>query len=91
MDAIEAMPLAHEMEQRLTPEFDARLTALRLPELKALARACRANTRGCTVRTDWVEAIKKVWRAEIWDEVGYRYGGHRHTPRFFLGGVASPR
>lgn len=91
MNAIEVLPLAHAMERKLTADFDARLAALKLPELKVLARACRANTRGCTVRTHWVEAIKKVWRAEIWDEVGYRYGDHRHTSRFFLGGVALHR
>ena len=89
MNAVEALPLAHAMELRLTSEFDARLAALKVPELKALAHACRANTRGCVVRSDFVDAIKKIWRAEIWDEVGYRYGGHRHTARFFLGGVAS--
>ena len=90
MDGITALPLAHAMERELTPAFDARLAALTVKQLKDLARECRANTRGCAVRADWVEAIKKVWRAEIWDHVGYRYGGHRHMGRFFLGGVAQP-
>lgn len=89
MNAVEALPLAHAMELRLTPEFDDLLAKLPVKELRKLARDCKANTRGCVVRSDLVDAIKKVWRAEIWDEVGYRYGGHRHTARFFLGGVAS--
>lgn len=84
MNAIEALPLAHALEAQLAPEFDARLAAMKLTELRTLARECRANTRGCSVRNHWVEAIKKVWRTEIWDEVGYRYGGNRPFVRYFI-------
>ena len=75
----------HAAEAKAAPQFMAHLRALKLPTLKALARDAKANTRGCRVRADYERAIVKVWRAEVWDAAGYRYGGHRHLSRFFTG------
>lgn len=65
---------AQEVEAQIRPAFRAMLADLKLPQLKALAKQVRANTRGAQVRRDWERAIEKVWRAEVWDEAGYRYG-----------------
>jgi hypothetical protein len=74
----------HALEAQLAPAFRARLASLRVPGLKALAREVNANTRGCLVRADWERAIEKVWRRQVWDEAGYRYGGHREFSRSLL-------
>jgi hypothetical protein len=65
---------ARALEARLAPAFQAELGALKLPELKAMAKRVRAFTRGCRVRKDWERAIVKVWRSNVWDAAGYRYG-----------------
>lgn len=65
---------AQGVEAQIRPAFRAMLASLKLTELKGLAKQVRANTRGAKVRMDWERAIEKVWRTEVWDEAGYRYG-----------------
>jgi hypothetical protein len=66
---------AQALEAKLLPDFRAKLIdRLTVATLRKLARDCRANTRGCRVRADFERAILKVWRAEVWDVAGYRYG-----------------
>lgn len=65
---------AQAVEAEIRPAFRAMLADLKLPQLKTLAKEVRAYTRGAAVRRDWERAIEKVWRTEVWDEAGYRYG-----------------
>lgn len=72
------------LQERLAPAFNARLAGMKVKELKELARQERANTRGCSVRADWERALLKVWQRQVWDEAGYRYGGHRELSRSLI-------
>ena len=73
---------AQALTEQLWPAFNASLQSKTIAELKALAKDCRANTRGCAVKKDLVRAIAQVWRSEVWDEAGYRYGPR--PKRYFI-------
>lgn len=86
-DHMKAIANARALADELAPAFRARLAAMKLPQLKELARQVRANTRGCSVRADWEHAIEQVWLRQVWDEAGYRYGGHRTLDRSLMQNV----
>jgi hypothetical protein len=65
---------AQALEARLRPAFRASLEEMSLSDLKVEAKRVIAYTRGCRVRKDFERAIEKVWRSNVWDAAGYRYG-----------------
>lgn len=83
-DHAKATQDAMALDAKLAPSFQAFLAGLKVSELKTLARTERANTRGCAVRADWVRAVEQIWRRQVWDEAGYRYGGHRDLSRTLI-------
>jgi len=81
---LKAIADAQALAAQLNPAFKSYIATLTLTELKQLARTERANTRGCRVRADYERALEKIWIAQVYDEAGYRYGGHRTLSRSLI-------